>query len=100
VEVCAAPNGNHLAVVSTNAWAMPAFPLGGSTVGAKVFYHQVFDRNTGKAAGPALSLVDHVRRPRPAICWSEDSKYVVYLSFGSYYLWIVPVDDTATAGEN
>ena len=100
MQVCAAPDGIHMAVVSTNAWAMPAIIEFGSVVNSRVFYHQVFNRQTGAPVGPTLSLVHNIRMCRPEICWSEDSKYVVYVSSGSYHLWIVPVDDTATAGEN
>ncbi len=53
------------------------------------YYHETFERVTGKKVGGTYTLKD----PKPlylSFCWEAQGKYVVYHDGRGRYLWVVP----------
>lgn len=89
VKEAGSPDGNYVAVVSTNAIPIPGFwPMSGSSLESDLYFHQLYDCGSGNVVGRPLALRSDVRSTAPEICWSSDSKFVFYMS--SRWIWIAP----------
>ena len=86
-----APNEKYVAVLSTKTRPSGLLDFwGGSGVESTVYYHQVFTRDDGRQVGDPVALKEQVKTIPPSVCWSEDSGYVVYLTWDFHSLWVVP----------
>jgi hypothetical protein len=93
VKIDGSPDGKQVAVVSTDARPRSGFwPMSGSGIESDLYYHQIFDRNSGETVGTPLALRTDIRKWAPEICWSSDSRFVVYMDYACRWIWIAPVN--------
>lgn len=99
IDADVSPDGNFLNVISANGktskgrmfpfWSGGGYPRG-------PYYHEVFERATGKKIGGTYTIKDPGGPLYLSFCWEARGKYVVYYDYGGRYLWVVPGQNLST----